>query len=85
MISINTINIILLTKFIKYFMTDNTIMVKYTWKHVNHNPHELKEIIQARLPTEVKEWINNHVEKNMDWKSIKSLLRMDDENLMQVI
>ena len=69
-------------KFTKYYMSDNSLKVKYTWKHINHNPHEIKDIIKSLLPE--KKWINEHVEQHMDWKSIKSLLRMDDENLDQV-
>ena len=68
----------------KYYMSDNSLKVNYTWKHINHNPHEIKDIIKSRLPADVKKWINEHVEQHMDWKLIKSLLRMDDENLDQV-
>lgn len=49
-------------------MTDGPLKVKYTWKHVNHNPDDIKDTVQLRLPGEVKNWINEHVEKNMDWK-----------------
>ncbi|KAG1448331.1 hypothetical protein G6F46_011281 [Rhizopus delemar] len=47
----------------KYFLTDNSISVDYVWKHVNHDPlHDVKDIVQSRLPTEVKRWIEEHVD-----------------------
>ncbi|KAI7847586.1 hypothetical protein BDC45DRAFT_415038, partial [Circinella umbellata] len=38
---------------------------------------------KSRLPTEVKNWINEHVEKNMDWNAFKDLLRLSPEELQE--
>ncbi|KAI7847564.1 hypothetical protein BDC45DRAFT_418743, partial [Circinella umbellata] len=38
---------------------------------------------KSRLPTEVKNWINEHVEKNMDWKAFKDLLRLSPKELQE--
>ncbi|CAO3665049.1 unnamed protein product [Rhizopus microsporus] len=68
----------------KHILTDGAVEVKYRWKHPDYNPYDMKEIISYRLPSKVKQWIEEHVNQNMGWKSIKYLLRMDEARLLQV-
>ncbi|KAG1176943.1 hypothetical protein G6F70_005207 [Rhizopus microsporus] len=67
----------------KHILTDGAVEVKYRWKHPDYNPYDMKEIISYRLPSKVKQWIEEHVNQNMGWKSIKYLLRMDEARLLQ--
>ncbi|RCH95577.1 hypothetical protein CU097_003539 [Rhizopus azygosporus] len=39
----------------KHLLTDGAVEVKYRWKHPDHNPCEVQEIISYRLPSEVKQ------------------------------
>ncbi|KAG1154651.1 hypothetical protein G6F36_014463 [Rhizopus arrhizus] len=43
-----------------------------------------QEMIKARLPVEVREWIKKHVDRDLDWKQIKNLLRLDESRLDQL-
>ncbi|KAL0085992.1 hypothetical protein F4703DRAFT_1709915, partial [Phycomyces blakesleeanus] len=38
----------------------------------------------SRLSKEARIWINEHVEKNLDWKAIKGLLRLEDVKLEEM-
>jgi hypothetical protein len=68
----------------KHLLTGGAVEVTYRWEHPGHNPFDVQEIISSRLPSEVKQWIEEHVNQNMDWKSIKNLLRMDEACLLQI-
>jgi hypothetical protein len=65
-------------------MTDHTIQVIYKWNHPDHDPSNVEEITNTRLPLSVKIWIDEHVNKCMDWKAIKNLLRLDENTLLSV-
>ena len=46
-------------KFTKYYMmSDNSVKVKYTWKHIIHNPYK----------------INRNYLKNLQWETLPGLL-----------
>lgn len=63
-------------------LLNQSMLVTYTWKHVNHNPSDPTEAIRERLDPEILQWIFNHVENGkMDWKSIKNVLRLNEDNL----
>jgi hypothetical protein len=72
-------------KYSKIYICNGQIKVKYNWKHVNHDPTDPREIIQSRLPTEIREWIEKKVTEGLDWKAIKSLLPARPLSLEQVI
>ncbi|KAI7858236.1 hypothetical protein BDC45DRAFT_421481, partial [Circinella umbellata] len=38
---------------------------------------------KSSLPIKVKNWINEHVEKNMDWKAIRDLLHLSPKELQE--
>ncbi|CEI95013.1 hypothetical protein RMCBS344292_09214 [Rhizopus microsporus] len=71
-------------KIIKHVMTDGTIHVEYHWEHPDHCPWDIKEITNSRLPFEIKQWIAEKAIKNIDWKTIKKFLRIDDECLIEL-
>ncbi|KAG1501015.1 hypothetical protein G6F53_011179 [Rhizopus delemar] len=70
-------------KLLKYIMTDESIRVSYQWQHIVYDPANIQEMIKARLPVEVREWITKHVDRDLDWKQIKDLLRLDESRLDQ--
>ncbi|KAG1042622.1 hypothetical protein G6F43_011853 [Rhizopus delemar] len=72
-----------IAKLLKYIMTDESIRVSYQWQHIGHDPANIQEMIKARLPVEVREWIKKHVDRDLDWKQIKDLLRLDESRLDQ--
>ncbi|CEI91140.1 hypothetical protein RMCBS344292_05440 [Rhizopus microsporus] len=71
-------------KIIKHVMMDGTIHVEYHWEHPDRCPWDIKEITNSRLPFEVKQWITEKVSENMDWKTIKKFLRIDDERHIEL-
>ncbi|CEG76616.1 hypothetical protein RMATCC62417_11489 [Rhizopus microsporus] len=40
--------------------------------------------MNSRLPFEIKQWITEKVSGNMDWKTIKKFLRIDDERHIEL-
>ncbi|KAI7871786.1 hypothetical protein BDF14DRAFT_905180 [Spinellus fusiger] len=68
-------------KLTKTVFFNGNIGVMYIWKHINHNPLELSDMVSSRLPTAIKLWIKKQVDSNMDWKAIKAGLCMTDEEL----
>ncbi|OAD75670.1 hypothetical protein PHYBLDRAFT_64576 [Phycomyces blakesleeanus NRRL 1555(-)] len=38
-------------------MTDDTVCIKYSWQHPNHDPFKIEEISLSRLPDELKQWL----------------------------
>ncbi|OAD65926.1 hypothetical protein PHYBLDRAFT_175667 [Phycomyces blakesleeanus NRRL 1555(-)] len=73
----------LATLVVKFF-NSGKVTVVYNWRHNNHNPLELSDISHSRLSEEARIWINEHVEKNLDWKAIKGLLRLEDIKLEEM-
>ncbi|KAI7846657.1 hypothetical protein BDC45DRAFT_453250, partial [Circinella umbellata] len=65
-------------------LLDNTCEIIYYWQHSSHNSTEYSELKKSCFPVEVKNWINEHVEKNMDWKAFKDLLCLSPKELQEV-
>lgn len=65
-------------------MLSGQVEVSYSWAHKNHNPVNTFDIGQSRLPKDARDWIATHVDNNMDWKSIKPLLRLSHEQMDNV-
>ncbi|OAD70583.1 hypothetical protein PHYBLDRAFT_69582 [Phycomyces blakesleeanus NRRL 1555(-)] len=68
----------------KHIMTDGTVCIKYNWQHPNHDPFKIEEISSSKLPDELKQWVEGLVSQNMDWKSIKNMLRMSEDRLLEL-
>ncbi|OAD68278.1 hypothetical protein PHYBLDRAFT_72990 [Phycomyces blakesleeanus NRRL 1555(-)] len=68
----------------KHVMTDGTIHIKYNWQYLDHDPFQIEEISSSRLPDKLKQWVEELVGQNMDWKSIKNMLRMSEDRLFEV-
>ncbi|KAI7870060.1 hypothetical protein BDF14DRAFT_1741585 [Spinellus fusiger] len=68
-------------KLTKTILYNSNVEVMYIWKHINHSPLELSDMVSSRLPTAIKWWIKKQVDSNMDWKAIKAGLCMTDEEL----
>ncbi|KAG1176705.1 hypothetical protein G6F70_002366 [Rhizopus microsporus] len=41
----------------RYFLTDGAMEAKCKWGHPNYNPCDVQEITSSRIPSEVKQWI----------------------------
>ncbi|KAL0086210.1 hypothetical protein J3Q64DRAFT_1833955 [Phycomyces blakesleeanus] len=44
-------------------MTDDTVCIKYSWQHPNHDPFKIEEISLSRLPDELKQWFLENLEE----------------------
>ncbi|KAI7847515.1 hypothetical protein BDC45DRAFT_451693 [Circinella umbellata] len=53
----------------------------YHWTHDGHNPFSEQDIKESRLPFDVKNWIEKHVEEKKDWRGIKDLLQLSNEEM----
>lgn len=73
-----------LAKFTKIIFFNGEVEVKYAWKHINHDPLAVSDIVSSRLPASIKLWIRKQVDSNMDWKAIKACLRMTEQSLDNV-
>lgn len=64
-------------KFQKTTMANGRIQVKYKWKHTNHDPTNIQEVVSSKLTPMVKSWIEKKVAEGLNWKDIKALSRAD--------
>lgn len=39
----------------------------------------------SRLDNEIRTWIEEHVEKHMDWKGVKALLGMSEDKIDKLV
>ncbi|KAI7859797.1 hypothetical protein BDC45DRAFT_474640 [Circinella umbellata] len=49
--------------------------------HDSHNPFSEQDIKESRLPFDVKNWIEKHVEEKKDWRGMKDLLQLSNEEM----
>ncbi|GAA5799562.1 hypothetical protein HPULCUR_004978 [Helicostylum pulchrum] len=56
----------------------------YFWKHENHDPNAISDIVDSRVSEDIRSWIEEHVEKHMSWKTFKALLRLNPEDLARL-
>ena len=68
----------------KNTLRNGMIQVSYRWQHVGHNPANMEEALRQKLSPEVKKWIEDNVDKSMNWSSIKKVLHLNEENLQKV-
>jgi hypothetical protein len=66
------------------YLNNGQVLVKYIWKHQFHDPTNIEEMIESKLPDDVKQWIAEKVSLEMDWKSIKAVLRLSEDTLNEV-
>ena len=59
--------------------------VTYHWKHDNHVPGSDEDLIKAPISREARNVIQEMVENDMNWTSIKSLLRVDKDSLLDIL
>lgn len=71
-------------KLTKILFFTGEVEVKYTWRHINHDPLEVSDMVSSRLPAAIKLWIKKQVKSNMDWKAIKACLCMTEQSLDNV-
>ena len=69
----------------KKTLRNGMIQVIYKWQHEGHNPANIDEALREKLSPEVKKWIEENVDRNMNWASIKHILRLDEENMQKVL
>lgn len=71
-------------KITKISLINGKVKVEYHWKHHNHNPLDTKEVISSRLPKVFKNWIDEQIQSDKDWKAIKATLRLSEKCLENV-
>lgn len=59
----------------------NTIFIEYYWKHEHYDPADISD---SRITDDVCAWVEEHVERHTDWRGIKTLLHMDNDELDKV-
>lgn len=60
------------------------IDVEYHWQHNGHTPRSIKDMRESRMSERVKLWVDSRIAEGLDWRSIKDLIRIDDEILDKV-
>ncbi|KAI7860274.1 hypothetical protein BDC45DRAFT_431092, partial [Circinella umbellata] len=60
------------------------IEVMYHWTHDGHNPFSDQDIKKSRLPLDVKNWIEKHVEEKKDWREMRDLLQLSNEEMNEL-
>ncbi|KAL0573072.1 hypothetical protein ABG067_009222, partial [Albugo candida] len=63
------------------YLKNGMVTIRYKWTHCNHDPTSIDEIVSNKLPDDVRQQIFEKVSLNMDWKSIKSVLHLDEDSL----
>lgn len=58
--------------------------VEYNWKHVNHIPGSSTDLATAPISRQAREMIQAMVDQNMTWSSIKSILRVGTQSLVDI-
>ncbi|KAI7858234.1 hypothetical protein BDC45DRAFT_565590 [Circinella umbellata] len=53
----------------------------YHWTYDGHNPFSEQDIKESRLPFDVKNWIEKHVEEKNNWRGMKDLLQLSNEEM----
>ncbi|KAI7851403.1 hypothetical protein BDC45DRAFT_515685 [Circinella umbellata] len=53
----------------------------YNWMHDGHNPFSEQDIKESILPFDIKNWIEKHVEEKKDWREMKDLLQLSNEEI----
>lgn len=51
---------------------------------MGYEPQSRNDIVWSRLPYDVQEWLRTHIDDKTDWKAIKSILRLPDDQLDEV-
>ncbi|CEG68454.1 hypothetical protein RMATCC62417_04711 [Rhizopus microsporus] len=59
----------------KHLLTDSAVEVKYRWEDSDHNLCDVQEIISSRLPSEVKQWIEELKDNSEGLNDLASALR----------
>ncbi|SAM04955.1 hypothetical protein [Absidia glauca] len=76
-----TIKVGCTSKLTKHVYADGAVKVVYQWIHENHAPSEVEDIGHSRLPVELRNWIVDCVDRHMNLKSIKAVLRLNIDQL----
>ncbi|KAI8136614.1 hypothetical protein BJV82DRAFT_639074, partial [Fennellomyces sp. T-0311] len=61
------------------------ISIDYYREHTGHIPGSNQDIISGTLPRSVTMFIQEQVEKNLTWRNIKHMLRLDKEVLTRIL
>ncbi|KAG0168164.1 hypothetical protein DFQ29_010262 [Apophysomyces sp. BC1021] len=61
------------------------VKVRYSWKHIGHQPRSISDLNSAPISSEIREWIQQKVEENFTWIQFKHMLRVDKEILQNIL
>ena len=61
------------------------VSIKYYWKHEGHQANSIEDLSSAPVSREIQDLIQEMVEKDLTWKNVKSMIRLDKDRLGQIL
>ncbi|KAI7858700.1 hypothetical protein BDC45DRAFT_531255 [Circinella umbellata] len=68
--------------------TDNApgmVYIKCYWRHEGHHPNSIGNLQSAPASREIKDLIQEIVEKGLTWKNVKNMIRLNKDRLLLVL
>ncbi|KAE8251485.1 hypothetical protein A4X13_0g3973 [Tilletia indica] len=63
---------------------ERRIYIKWKHQHIGHDVASMQSVAESRLPKRVRDWIVARVAEGRDWKAIRNLLRLGEEDLQRL-
>ncbi|KAI7850286.1 hypothetical protein BDC45DRAFT_591607 [Circinella umbellata] len=61
------------------------VSITYYWRNEAHQQSSVEDLQSAPVSREIKDLIHEIVEKDMTWKNVKSMIRLDKDRLGQIL
>ncbi|KAL9937971.1 hypothetical protein V8E36_003516 [Tilletia maclaganii] len=65
-------------------IVEDRVYVKWIFEHTGHDIASLRSVAESRLPHRIRDWLRVRVEEGRDWRAIRNLLRLEDDQLQQL-
>ncbi|CAD6907644.1 unnamed protein product [Tilletia controversa] len=63
---------------------ERRIYIKWRHQHTGHDVSSMQSVAESRLPKRVRQWLAARVAEGRDWKAIRNLLRLSEEDLQRL-
>ncbi|KAE8240870.1 hypothetical protein A4X03_0g8276 [Tilletia caries] len=63
---------------------ERRVYIKWDYKHTGHDVASMQSVAESRLPKRVREWISARVAEGRDWKAVRNLLRLGEDELQRL-
>ncbi|KAI8143303.1 hypothetical protein BJV82DRAFT_107641 [Fennellomyces sp. T-0311] len=60
------------------------VSITYDWVHTGHQPDSVSDLRSAPVSTEMREIIEQLVERDLNWTNIKNIIRLDKKRLGEI-